>query len=135
MGYIVKSACAMVKVGERFVTLDKNAAVPAGADPDHVQVLIDRGMIVEGEPSGFEVDPNVPPPFVVPPGGGDGAGDTGEFPAEGTDEELDAWVAKTKVADVLAYVEAHPETAGSVLAAEKRGKDRKSVVEPLSEGS
>lgn len=66
MGYVVTSACAMVKVGDRLETLARGAAVPEGADPDHVALLVERGMLVEGEPTGFEHDPDIPPPFVAP---------------------------------------------------------------------
>lgn len=62
----------LVKVGDRLRRVDKGAAVPAGADVDHVKLLLDRGMVSKGEPvGGIDVDPDAAPPFTVP------AGDTG----------------------------------------------------------
>lgn len=40
----------MVRVGQRFHRVDRGALVPDNADADHVQVLQERGMVVEGEP-------------------------------------------------------------------------------------
>lgn len=38
----------MVKAGGQFRTLFKDGAVPEGADADHVKVLVDRGLLVDG---------------------------------------------------------------------------------------
>lgn len=56
----------MVKVGDRMVRFDKGAAIAPGADEDHVKVLLERGMVEEGEPSGgFAHDPTAQAPFKV----------------------------------------------------------------------
>lgn len=57
-----------VKVGDTFRRYDKGAVVPPEADADHVKVLVDRGMLAEGEAvaGATGVDPDVPPPFPLP---------------------------------------------------------------------
>jgi len=57
----------LVKVGSRLHRVDKGAAVPDGADADHVEVLARRGLVVEGTPdAGFAADPDAAPPFQAP---------------------------------------------------------------------
>lgn len=57
----------MVKVGDRYRTVNKGGALPEGADPEHVKVLQDRGMVAEGEPeSGIVVPASTEPPFQPP---------------------------------------------------------------------
>lgn len=57
----------MVRVGQSFVTVPRGAAVPPGTDEGHLAVLIERGMVAEGEPvSGFVLDDDAQPPFEPP---------------------------------------------------------------------
>lgn len=66
----------------------------------------------------------------TPDAEGDGLGD---FPADGSHEEQDAWIGKAKAVDVTGYAEAHPEAKAELLAAEQRsGKPRSTVVDALS---
>jgi hypothetical protein len=54
-----------VRVGGSFQRVDRGGAVPAGADPDHVKLLVDRKLVGKGKPvGGVAFDPHVPPPFV-----------------------------------------------------------------------
>lgn len=80
----------MVKVGETFRRVDKGAAVPDGADKDHVQMLLDRGMVAEGEPDAGFVDPGGVRAFDVAADAGieSAAGDG--RPAQAANK--DAWV-------------------------------------------
>lgn len=41
-----------VKVGNRLERFDKGAAIPEYADPEHVKLLEERGMVADGEPFG-----------------------------------------------------------------------------------
>lgn len=67
MSDYVRAACAMVRVGGRFVTLGNGDPVPVGADPEHVELLRKRGIVAEGEPATGYVQPaGLQPPFVVP---------------------------------------------------------------------
>lgn len=51
------------------VTLDRGAAVPSDADPDHVKLLFERELIAEGKAEGgVASDPDAPPPFTAPKG-------------------------------------------------------------------
>lgn len=62
--YVSRYDGTMVKVGNRYQTVNKGAAVPDGADADHVAVLAERGMVAEGEPAaGFILDDDAQPPF------------------------------------------------------------------------
>jgi hypothetical protein len=57
----------------------------------------------------------------------------GDFPAAGSNEEQDAWIAKAKATDVTGYAEAHPDAKAELLAAEQRSsKPRSTVVDALS---
>jgi hypothetical protein len=80
----------MVKVGRSFRRVDKGGALPDEADADHVKVLLDRGMVAEGEPTaGFVESDPVPPPFtVVDPDDVDG---DGPIPAKSATK--DVWIA------------------------------------------
>lgn len=69
--YVVTAACAVVYNEDRSaaVTVPRGGKVPPGADPEHVQLLLDRGLIAEGESSGgLDVDPGAAPPFPAPDG-------------------------------------------------------------------
>jgi hypothetical protein len=85
----------MVKVGNSFRRVDKGAVVPDGADEDHVAVLLERGMVAEGEPATGFVEPEAPaPPFTL--GGGEPDGDDpdgpGPMPPKSVSRaEWDAW--------------------------------------------
>jgi hypothetical protein len=67
--YVVTAACAVVYNTDhsQAVTVQRGGAVPADADPDHVQHLLDRGMIAEGEPAGgLAAAEDERPPFPLP---------------------------------------------------------------------
>lgn len=66
--YVVTAASALVyTVDGPAATLDRGAAVPANADPERVKLLLDRGIIAEGEPEGgVASDPDAAPPFKAP---------------------------------------------------------------------
>lgn len=67
--YVVTAACAVVYNADRSaaVTVARGGAVPPGSDPEHVQLLLDRGLIAEGESAGgLDVDPDAAPPFTGP---------------------------------------------------------------------
>lgn len=70
--YVVTAACAVVYNEDRSaaVTVARGGKVPPGADPEHLKLLVDRGLIAEGDADagGLDVDPDAPPPF---PGSGD----------------------------------------------------------------
>lgn len=90
--YVVTAACAMVKAGDRLVTVAKGGAVPADADPEHVALLLDRGMIAEGEPvAGFVLEPGYGAAEVVTPLAVDDVDGDGPIPAKSANK--DAWVA------------------------------------------
>lgn len=55
----------MVKVGERFERFDKGSALPDNADPEHVELLEQRGMVADGEPVAGLAVPTGPAPFDV----------------------------------------------------------------------
>lgn len=64
--YVVTAACAVVYNEDRTaaVTVPRGGKVPPGADPEHVQLLLDRRLVAEGESSGgLDVDPDAAPPF------------------------------------------------------------------------
>jgi hypothetical protein len=91
----------MLKIGNEIRQLYKDGAVPEGADAAHVQLLVDRGLLVEAE-------------------GPDADGD-----------DLAAWVSDSNVEDVLDYVDKNPDVKDEVLAAEKAGKNRTGIVSKL----
>lgn len=65
--YVVTAACAVLYNEDRSaaVTVARGGQVPAGTDPAHIELLLERGMIAEGEPvGGVESDPDAAPPFV-----------------------------------------------------------------------
>lgn len=65
--YVSQYDGTMVRVGQSYVTVPKGAAVPDGADEEHVAVLVERGMVAEGEPvAGFVLDDDAQPPFQPP---------------------------------------------------------------------
>ncbi|MCW2496342.1 hypothetical protein [Jatrophihabitans sp.] len=134
MGYVVKAACAMVKVGDTYVTVAKGGAVPANADADHVALLAERGLIVEGEPSGFETDPDTPPPFKVAKQATQPPEPLAAYPVDGPEADQDLWVTGASVAAIQAYVAANPDSAKSVLAAELRRDQasRKTLTDSLT---
>lgn len=83
-----------VKVGDALVRVDRGGAVPPGADPDHVQVLIDRGMVKEGKVVGGVTgapDPETPPPFPLPASSQSGSSDEDGAPAGNASR--DEWAA------------------------------------------
>jgi hypothetical protein len=55
----------MVKVADRMVRFDKGAALPDHADSDHVKLLEERGMVVDGDPVAGLVAPSGPVAFDV----------------------------------------------------------------------
>lgn len=64
--YRVKSACAVIYNTDRSaaVTVNRGGLVPKDADPEHIALLLDRGMIEEGDPAGgLDVDADAAPPF------------------------------------------------------------------------
>lgn len=65
--YVVTAACAVVYNEDRSaaVTVARGGKVPAGADPEHLKLLVERGLIAEADESagGLEVDPDAPAPF------------------------------------------------------------------------
>lgn len=65
--YVVTAACAVVYNEDRTaaVTVARGGKVPAGADPEHLKLLVERGLIAEGDESagGLDVDPDATPPF------------------------------------------------------------------------
>jgi hypothetical protein len=67
--YVVKAACAVVYNADRTaaVTVARGGAVPQDVDPEHLKVLLERGLIEEGDAGGgLDVDPDAAPPFPVP---------------------------------------------------------------------
>jgi hypothetical protein len=66
MSLIVKAECALIRVGNQFVTVLKHGLVPAGADEAHVQLLVDRKMVAEGDPVAGVAPVTRPAPFTVP---------------------------------------------------------------------
>jgi hypothetical protein len=67
--YVVTAACAVVYNADRSaaVTVQRGGKVPPGSDPEHVKLLLDRGLIAEGEATGgLDVDPDAAPPFPAP---------------------------------------------------------------------
>lgn len=49
--------------------LQRGATVPADADPEHLKMLLDRGLVAEGESTGgLDVDADAAPPFTAPEG-------------------------------------------------------------------
>jgi len=89
----------MVKVGQSFRRVDKGAAVPEGADEEHVAVLLERGMVAEGKPTAGFVDPayvDNPPADVDDSGDADDSDDDpdgpGPMPAKSASRaDWDAW--------------------------------------------
>lgn len=84
-----------VKVGDRFVRIDKGVAVPSGADEDHLAVLVERKMLAEGKPVAGFIDAATVPPF---PGRGAHEGDgpddvDGDGPIPTKSANKDVWVA------------------------------------------
>src|SRR4051794_8045712 len=74
--YVVTAPSALVYLEGRknAVTIDEGGALPADADPEHVKLLVDRGLVEEGDPvGGVEFDPTLAPPFPLPPGSGSGS--------------------------------------------------------------
>lgn len=63
--YVVTAAAAVVYNTDHSaaVTLARGAAVPPGSDPEHLQLLVDRGIIEEGEATGGLDSPEDEPPF------------------------------------------------------------------------
>lgn len=51
----------LLKVGNEIRSLYKGGAVPSGADPAHVKLLQDRGLLVEGDAPDGEHDTDGPP--------------------------------------------------------------------------
>ena len=66
--YVVTAACAVIYNTGRTgaVTIAKGGAVPSGSDPEHIDMLLERGMIAEGEAAGgVDTDPDAAPAFVA----------------------------------------------------------------------
>lgn len=87
---VVKAECAMVRVGDRFVTLLKHALVPVGADVEHVKTLLERGIVADGDPVAGLVAPDRAAPFTTVQAVDDIDGD-GPIPAKSADKPT--WVA------------------------------------------
>jgi len=65
--YVVTAACAVVYNEDRSAaaTVAQGGKVPPGADPEHLKLLLERGLIKESDESagGLQVDPDAAPPF------------------------------------------------------------------------
>lgn len=67
--YVVTATCAVIFNEGRSAatTVRRGGVVPPGADPEHLAMLIDRGMVAEGElVGGIDHDPDAAPPFPQP---------------------------------------------------------------------
>lgn len=67
--YVVTAPCAVVYNADHSAaaTIAKGGAVPRDADPEHVALLVERGMVTEGDPlAGIDHDPDAAPPFPQP---------------------------------------------------------------------
>lgn len=68
--YVVTAACAVVYNEGRTAatTVRRGGVVPPGADPEHLKLLLDRGLIAESDETagGLDVDPDAAPPFPAP---------------------------------------------------------------------
>jgi hypothetical protein len=68
--YVVTAACAVVYNADHTaaVTVQHGGKVPPGSDPEHVELLLERGLIAESDAGegGLAVDADAPPPFTVP---------------------------------------------------------------------
>lgn len=77
----------LVKVGNRLANLYEGGAVPEGADADHVKLLKDRGLLVEGADQGAPVE-NHSPDNDGPPAKSANKGDWVEYAvAQGADRD------------------------------------------------
>lgn len=92
-GYVSQYDGTLVKIGGTYRRVDKGAAVPDGADAEHVAVLVERGMLVEGEPAAGFIDPA--PSILAQPAPAAGEADVpdgpGPIPAKSADKPT--WVA------------------------------------------
>ena len=91
MARVVTAVGALVKIAGRLELLHRDAPIPAGADEEHVQLLVDRGLVGEGEGGGVHHDPATPPPFKAPAQVDDDPDGDGPIPPKSAPKE--AWVA------------------------------------------
>jgi hypothetical protein len=54
--YIATTDGVLLHVGNTVVSLYRDGAAPAGADPDHVKLLLDRGLLVKVDSADAVVD-------------------------------------------------------------------------------
>jgi hypothetical protein len=63
--YVATIDGVLLKVGDRITSLYKDGGVPDGADPAHVQLLVDRGLLAsadaEHEPEPAQPEAPKPP--------------------------------------------------------------------------
>lgn len=66
--YVVTAACAVIYNADRSaaLTVYRGGAVPPGADPEQLELLLARGMVEEGSPVGGLHVEDVAPPFPQP---------------------------------------------------------------------